>query len=110
MQDSDQPTSPEDVLQAKLTLETASIPWRELQRFFAAGKAVAVDPGLDLIAVAAALANDDRNTFEQWMEQQQVAPVTDEQAGGWFDANATVWAVVVAPWVLVQLKREPPLQ
>lgn len=108
MKDSDAMPSPEELLHAKLTLETASIPWRELQRFFAAGKAVSVAPELDLIAVATALADDDRSSFEPWAQQKLVMPVTDDQAGDWFETDATVWAVVVAPWVLVQLKRDEP--
>jgi hypothetical protein len=91
-----------DVLQAKITLETAQIPWRELQRFFASGKAVAVDPALDLTQVATAFARDDKARFEAWLQQKRVAPVSDEQAEHWYQADALLWAVVVAPWVLVQ--------
>lgn len=93
----------EEVLQAKITQETARIAWRELQRFFAAGKAVAVASDLDLVQVAAELANDNKYLFEQWLSSQQVAPVTDEQAGQWYAEDRDVWAVVVAPWVLVQV-------
>ncbi len=94
--------SPDEVLQAKITLETAQIGWRELQRFFASGRAVAVDSSLDLVAVAAALGNDNKTQFESWLGQGLVSAVSDEQAGTWYTEDALVWAVVVAPWVLVQ--------
>lgn len=97
--------APQDVLQAKITLETAQIGWRELQRFFAAGRAVAIDPALDLIQVAAEFSSDNKALFESWLAQELVAPVTDDQAEQWYDNDDVVWAVVVAPWVLVQIKK-----
>lgn len=95
-------TDKTDVLQAKITLETAEIPWRELQRFFAAGKVIAVDPAADLVEVAAALADDNKDQFEDWLAQRLVAPVADDRAQHWYDEDIRLWAVVVAPWVLVQ--------
>lgn len=94
---------PDELLQAKITMETARIAWRELQRFFAAGSALAVAPELDLVQVAAALADDDKNRFENWLSSEQVAPVSDRQAEKWYDGDQDVWAVVVAPWILVQV-------
>ena len=35
-------------IEQKINLETAQISWHELQRFFASGNAIAVDPTLDL--------------------------------------------------------------
>ena len=89
-------------LKNKINRETAKAPWRELQPFFANGSAVFVAPGMDLVAVAATLAQDDKTQVQAWMEQGQVAPVSDEQAKTWYDTDATVWAVVVKPLVLVQ--------
>jgi hypothetical protein len=90
------------LLAAKLTAETAKIPWRELQRFFAQGRAIQVAPSLDLIDVAARIADDDAEQVEAWMNAGKVEPVSDHQARQWIDADALVWAVVVRPWVLVQ--------
>ncbi len=46
-------------LYAKLLGETASITWKELEPFFAKGALLWVDPALDLIAAAEAVASDD---------------------------------------------------
>ena len=46
------------LLRAKLNLETARIPWAELQRFFARGVAVWIAPGLDLVDTAVAFSQD----------------------------------------------------
>ncbi|WP_049722713.1 DUF2288 domain-containing protein [Gilvimarinus polysaccharolyticus] len=94
----------DNLLKAKVNLETAQIPWHELQRFFASGAAIYVAPGLDLTAVATAMADDNAAQIEQWMRADQVQPVTDAQAKQWFDTNTTVWAVVIKPWVVVQEK------
>lgn len=86
----------------KLYLETAKIDWCELERYFAAGKAIYVAPSLDLIEVAKTLHADDTAQLQQWMNNQQVNPVSDQQALSFASENAQVWALVLAPWVLVQ--------
>ncbi len=91
-----------DELKARLNLETSRIHWHELQTYFARGQVVRVAPELDLLAVAAELAADNKPRFEQWMQAGQVGEVSPETAQAWYDRNAELWAVVVAPWVLVQ--------
>jgi hypothetical protein len=90
------------LLREEIHAETSTIAWSELQRFFAAGKAVAVSNDLDLIEVALQVSNDNSAVVKQWMDEGKVAPVSDDQARYWFESDATVWAVVVKPWVLVQ--------
>lgn len=87
---------------ARINTETAQIAWRELQRFFAQGHAVAVSPKLDLVDVAFRMSTDDKASVETWMQAGLVGPVSDAQALEWLEANALVWSVVVRPWVLVQ--------
>lgn len=87
---------------AKLNLETAKIPWHNLQRYFASGWAVGVSPAVSLLDVACAMADDDKSLVEGWMTAGQVSRVSDAQAAEWYEANALMWAVVVNPWVVVQ--------
>ncbi len=89
-------------LEQQINLETAQIHWRELQRFFASGNAIAVDPTLDLTHVAAQIAADNAEQLKQWMDSGLVDAVKDTQALQWYEADALVWAVVIKPWVLVQ--------
>lgn len=89
-------------LEQQLNLETAQIHWRELQRFFASGNAIAVDPTLDLTHVAAQIAADNAAQLKQWMASGLVDAVKDTQALQWYETDALVWAVVIKPWVLVQ--------
>ncbi|ODU01956.1 MAG: hypothetical protein ABS89_06365 [Thiobacillus sp. SCN 63-1177] len=65
--------TPSDILRAKLNLETAQLGWPELERHFARG---------DVIKVIAR------------------AGIAD--AEDWHARQPLFWAVVVAPWVLVQ--------
>ncbi len=86
----------------ELNQETAKIAWSEMQRFFARGSTVFVDEELDLIETAAELSLDNKAALENWIHQGKVAPVNDEQAKLWLAQDTIVWAVVMAPWVLVQ--------
>ena len=87
---------------AKFNLETSLISWLELQRFFAAGLAIAVNKDLDLIEVAYQFSIDNKALVEDWLSSKLIAPVSDQQASHWYDHKTEVWAVVVKPWILVQ--------
>lgn len=89
-------------IEQKINLETAQIHWHELQRFFASGNAIAVDPSLDLTHVAAQIVADNAAQIKEWMDAGLVDVVKDVQAQIWYEKNALVWAVVIKPWVLVQ--------
>lgn len=95
-------TNQQEIYRAKVNLETSRIAWKELQRFFASGSAVAVSAELDLVEVAFQISEDNKAQVEQWLAAGQIGQVTDEQALAWYEADADVWAVVVSPYVLVQ--------
>jgi hypothetical protein len=86
----------------EIAAELGEIAWRELQRFFASGQAIAVAEDLDLLTVACECAEDNAACFSDWIQAGRIAPVSDEQAREWLAANALMRAVVVKPWVLVQ--------
>lgn len=90
------------LLRAKINRETATAPWRELQRFFALGVAVFVDGSLDLVEVALSMSRDRGDCFREWMGEDKVGLVSDGQARRWLETDASLWTVVVKPWVLVQ--------
>ena len=52
--------------------------------------------------MAAVLVEDNKNQMQEWMDDQLVDNVSDEQASAWHESHVTVWAVVIKPWVLVQ--------
>ena len=92
------------LLHAKLNQETARMPWTELQRYFASGAMIVVSDELDLVDVAARIANDDTASIAQWLNENRIAKVSDVQAKAWLEADAALWTVVVKPWILVQMR------
>ncbi|HYD94779.1 MAG TPA: DUF2288 domain-containing protein [Noviherbaspirillum sp.] len=94
-----------DQLRAKINGETSRLPWKELERFFASGVLIAVSSDLDLVEVAYCIASDDKHAIAQWMAENRVGRVSDTQADAWSQADVTLWAVVVKPWILVQLEK-----
>lgn len=91
-----------DIEKYKINSETASVPWQALQRHFATGNTLYVNSELDLIDVAYQMSADNKPQMEQWLRDQLIHPVKDEQALLWIEQQSDVWAVVVKPWVLVQ--------
>ncbi|ALP54712.1 hypothetical protein Tel_03060 [Candidatus Tenderia electrophaga] len=89
-------------LRTRLNAETGKLVWPELERHFARGVVIRVDPALDLIDVAVAVAEDDKAKVEAWMQAGRVAHPSMEDARAWVERQPDFWAVVVAPWVLVQ--------
>ncbi len=89
-------------LEESLNHETALIEWDELIKHFARGVVVNVDPQLDLIEVAATMANDNKAEVEQWLQQGRINRASDDNARDWNQRRPSFWCVVAAPWVLIQ--------
>jgi hypothetical protein len=92
----------QQVLREEYHRQTAPIHWHELQTYYAHGSVIVVSPDLSLVDVAVQLGMDDTDSFQRWIAAGEVAGVSDEQALEWYEANTRLWAVVAAPWVLVQ--------
>ncbi|MGE8362448.1 DUF2288 domain-containing protein [Pseudomonas sp.] len=99
-------TEQPSTLYAKLLGETAPIRWQELQPFFARGALLWVAGDQDLIAVAQAVAENDQATVSAWLDAGHLSKLEDERAEDLHTRDPQLWAVVVAPWVLVQERTE----
>lgn len=73
-----------------------------MMRFFASGTVIFVSEELDLVEVGVQISLDNKTAVAQWMEEKRIGKVSDEQAKAWLDSDATLWTVVVKPWLLVQ--------
>ena len=93
---------PKDELRQQLNLETGKITWPELQRHFARGVVVEVSAELDLVTVATKFVTDDKKAIKAWMDIDFITRPTDETALQWNTTQPIFWAIVAAPWVLVQ--------
>ena len=85
-----------------LNAQTGRLTWPELVRHFARGAVVVVAPGEDLVTVAEAMVGDNQDVIERLYEEGRLRRARDDDARCWDENNTRFWAVVVAPWVLVQ--------
>lgn len=92
----------DEELRAHLHGETSKLPWSELEKYFAQGVVIKVEQGLDILDVAIVIARDDKGSLETWLNEKKVMSVEIEDAKKWHEASASLWSVVVAPFVLVQ--------
>ncbi len=101
-------TEQPSTLYAKLLGETAPISWQELQPFFARGALLWVDATMDLVEVALAVAQNEQAKVAAWLAAEQVSKVEERRAEDLLARDPKLWAVVVAPWVLIQERAEGP--
>ncbi|MCG6864789.1 MAG: DUF2288 domain-containing protein [Thiogranum sp.] len=52
--------------------------------------------------MATGLANDDKTAVKGWIRAGQVEHLGTAMAKRWAECQPELWAVVVAPWVVVQ--------
>ena len=97
-------SSREQLLREEFHQQTSRIPWHELQTYYAHGSVIRVGDKLNLVEVAVQLGMDNAEQFQAWIAAGDIASVSEAEAQAWFDSNPTLWAVVAAPWVLVQDK------
>ncbi len=86
----------------ELNTQTAKISWKELEVFFANGTVIYVSSKLDLIDVGLEISLDNKIQIEEWMSDNMVCRVSDQQAQSWLEDDIILWSVVIKPWVLVQ--------
>jgi hypothetical protein len=98
----DRPMNQEpSTLYAKLLGETASISWKELEPFFAKGALLWVDPTLDLIEVAQAVAENEAEKVAAWLADGKLEKLSATRALDLLERDPQLWAVVVSPWIMV---------
>ena len=87
----------------KLNLETARISWQELQKYYAQGLVIIVSQNLDLVQTAALFVDDRGTEVSKLLNDTAVRKAADDDARQWNESGTYFWAVVAAPWVLVQV-------
>jgi hypothetical protein len=85
-----------------LNAQTGKISWPELARHFARGVVIWVDAGQDLVKIAEQLVQDRAGEIKDLYETGALHRARDVDAQRWQKEETQFWAVVVAPWVLVQ--------
>jgi hypothetical protein len=82
--------------------QTALIAWKDLQVFFAQGVVMWVDEDRDLVEIGTFIVDDQAKKIEALIASTKLAAVSNVQAKNWFERDASLWSLVVAPFVLVQ--------
>lgn len=95
-------TGPDVDTRDLLNGQAGRVSWPELARHFARGVVVCVGREKDLIEVAECLVNDQADRIAKLYQDGVLYRAQDEDAIRWENSGAEFWAVVVAPWVLVQ--------
>ncbi len=95
-------SQPEAGIHDLLNAQTGRITWPELARHFARGEVVCVSSGQDLLAVAEQLVRDEARAIGALIDDGVIHRAQDRDATRWQEETTEFWAVVVAPWVLVQ--------
>ncbi|WP_251359956.1 DUF2288 family protein [Kangiella sp. TOML190] len=96
--------TPREELIAKLNGETAVVAWPEIERFFAKGNLLLIQQGVDLINCAADMSLDNGQEIAKLIDQEKIQAMPIEFVKANCKADTQFWTVVVAPYILVQLK------
>jgi len=91
-----------DELSAKLNTQTGKVLWPEIQRHFARGVVLVVGHQADLLSIAADVIRDNQAVVEDFLANGDLKKASIEDARSWQESDPLFWAVVVAPWVLIQ--------
>jgi hypothetical protein len=93
-------------LRARIAQEMHRVDWKPLGPHAKRGGLVLVDSGLDLLEVAVAVAEDDSEQVQRWMEAGQLGKPSEAQIEAWQEEAGERFAVaIVQPYVLAQ--RDP---
>jgi hypothetical protein len=92
-----------DPIREKLRSEVLATSSGELIPHFARGALLLVDPALDLIDAAFAIARDDRERVEAWLAARTLTRASDEDARSLVSQPTLRFQfVIVQPWVVAQ--------
>lgn len=91
-------------LVAKLNGETAIVAWHEIERFFAKGNLLLIEQGVDLINCAADMSLDNKESIGKLISEEKIQSMPIEFVKANCQPETEFWTVVVAPYILAQLK------
>lgn len=96
--------TPREELIMKLNGETAVVAWKEIERFFAKGNLLLIELGVDLINCAADLSLDNAAAIKPLIDSEKIQRMPIDFVKANCQPETEFWSVVVAPYVLAQLK------
>ncbi len=92
----------EDLLKYELNRQTGRITWLELEKYFARGVVIKVFHDLDLVEVALSISRDNKQHIDDLLTKHHLEHASIDDAKLWTESQPDFWAIVIAPWVLIQ--------
>ncbi|NOY72786.1 MAG: DUF2288 domain-containing protein [Gammaproteobacteria bacterium] len=92
----------EDLLKHELNRQTGKITWPELEKHFARGVVIKVSHDLDLIEVALSISRDNQQHIHSFLKKHHLEHASIDDAKSWVESQPDFWAIVTAPWILIQ--------
>lgn len=89
-------------LRAELTNMTGPVEWEFLKPHVQRDAVVVVNPQLALEEVGVAIATDNTQAVERWINEQLILKPNPEQLVTWSNDNKSLLSLIVQPYVLVQ--------
>ena len=84
--------------------DLAEVPWKDLRIHLQRDAVILVAAELDLVEVAVAVAEDDKERVEAWISSAKLAKPSREQLDGWEKQLEKPFRVlIVQPFILVQM-------
>jgi hypothetical protein len=91
----------ESALTLSLAKSIRSQSWSELEPFYLNDKLFIVEAELDLVTVACALIEDDRNLVDEWLSDGWLYPPLKEEVTEWSNGTFELQSLIVPPYCLV---------
>ncbi|MCB9796320.1 MAG: DUF2288 domain-containing protein [Alphaproteobacteria bacterium] len=96
-----------DPLREKLRGELSEASWRLLLEHHVRGALVHVDPSVDLVEVAASIAEDQTALVRAWMQSGLVGTPSDDQVRVWAHRGQVFRFLIVQPFVVASPLSSP---
>ncbi|EDX86298.1 hypothetical protein S7335_4001 [Synechococcus sp. PCC 7335] len=91
-------------LYAELTEMMGPVSWELLKPHVQRDAVIVVNPQLDLVEAGAAIASNQTQVVERWINEQLIRKPTAEQLVTWNSETKRFLSLIVQPYVLVQVE------
>ncbi len=92
-----------DTVREKLASEAGPVQWSDLKAHAGRNAMLLVDPVVDLLEAAVAVASDDTDKVQRWLAEESLQRPSAEQISRWDSTpDKPFVAVIVQPFVLAQ--------
>ncbi len=83
--------------------DLAEVCWRELKIHLQRDAIITVSTALDIITVAEAVANDNKDAVEGWIENNQLGKPSENQLKSWEENQEKSFKMlIIQPFILIQ--------